>query len=207
MIGFIKKDIILLKKDILLNLIIFLCVSYLLKNNIGLSAFLISLQVLSMVLITFVEDTKSNFLIYATVLNGKKRVVLSKYYLHIFSLIIVIFLNLCVQVIGNKNFVSDNIISIILISFIISTILFSMIVPFIFKFGRDKGILVLFSVMLFAIVIFSFTTLFIDYKKIEILRKIVNLYSLNYSIYLVISLFIMAISYLVSLNIMESKEF
>lgn len=217
MLGFIKKDILVLKKGLLLNLVLFLSVSYLLKNDIFLSALWVSLQTLSMVLFTFSEDSKSNFFAYISGLhNGKKLIVVSKYITYLLYFAIVIFLNFFIRKMGNSNIFINEILLMGFLSFFISTCLFSIIVPFVFKFDRDKGIMVLFTSIFFIFVFIILMSKFVNFSKFEILRKISesfslqSLQSLNYSIYFIITIItiiIMFISYLLSAWIVRIKEF
>lgn len=211
MIGLVKKDLILLKKDVILNLIMFLSVSYLLKNSVYLSALWVSLQVLSMVIVTFTEDTKSNFFAYISVFpNGKGKIVKNKYILFLVSFVISIILNSCMRIIANNSYSIDDALLVTFLSFIVSTILFSIVVPFIFKFEKDRGILILFISILFFFVLFVLISQFVDYEKFEILRKLAISFefsNLNYGIGLIASLLIMFISFILSLRIVKSKEF
>ena len=140
MIGLVKKDLILLKKDVLLNLIMFLSVSYLLKNSVELSALWVSLQVLSMVIVTFTEDAKSIFFAYISVFpNGKRKIVKNKYLLFFLSFVISIILNSSMRIVaGNSDFINE-VLSVIILSFIVSTILFSTVVPSYSNLKKKEG--------------------------------------------------------------------
>ena len=114
------------------------------------------------------------------------------------------------RIIANNSYSIDDALLVTFLSFIVSTILFSIVVPFIFKFEKDRGILILFISILFFFVLFVLISQFVDYEKFEILRKLAISFefsNLNYGIGLIASLLIMFISFILSLRIVKSKEF
>ena len=191
-------------------MVMFLSVSYLLKNSIELSALWVSLQVLSMVITTFTEDAKSNFFAYISVIpNGKREIVKNKYLLFLVSFIISIILNSFIRIIASNSSNIHEIKSVILLSLILSSMLFSIVVPFIFKFEKDRGILILFTSILFIFVLIVLVSQFVNYEKFEIFRKLANTFdfsNVNYGIGFIASLLIMSISFIISLRIVKTKE-
>ncbi len=203
MIGLILKDFINLKKQskmIGVLAIFYLIFSKATNNNSMFGA--IMLMIFAMMPITALSfDEKANWDKYGlTMPVSRTQMVLSKYILGIILSLFALILNFIAQILLGTEMNIENII-IILVIFGISIVFISLMLPIIFKFGVEKGRMLMFVVLMLPTMIIL---LFKDFIKAppsdEVIEK--ALYALP-----VVIIVILIISILMSINIYNKKEF
>lgn len=207
MLGFLQQDLLLQKKDLIHNAILFFALSYLFKDNWSLTAWLLVLQSMSMLVGGIVEDMKSNFSAYAVGLpNGRKRIVLSKYVLYLLYSLIVFLINTLLRVIVSEktNLFWQDTVSILFAMFVTSMLIISILFPIIFYSGTMKGLLgfYILLVLFIALVVLRYTKWNIPFYDFFVFR------ALPHQVFLIVIAFIgFLISYFLSLRIIKEKEF
>lgn len=204
MLGFVKKDLFLLRSNVKTALFILIVyIGLAVMGNIDIS---IIIPMLSLILFlsTFSYDEYNNYLAYSSSLpGGRKNYVMGKYvailFITILLSIITVILMFILSYTSNINIISslENMCGVVLGLFIVIAVLF----PLMFKYGAQKARMVLF-------VIFGAL-----YATISIIEKIkLNIFKssflINYGLYIfiVISILSLIISYLISLKIYNKKE-
>jgi len=209
MIGFIKKDIMMIKGSIktsILFLLVFLAIAVREENGlIFVPAFLSTMIFMS----TFSYDEFNNWNAYATAFpNGRKNLVQAKYIANFSMLVLVVtifsFLSVVIGTI-NHNLNLEETVNLAL-GCIFSLSLFQAILyPFIFKFGIEKGRIGIF------IAVFGLTgliSLLKDKINISISGKLLNIIGGNWILFSIIAIIILfIISYFVSMRTVSKKEF
>ncbi len=212
MIGFIKKDLLTLKQNIKLYAVIFII--YIALAFYGKMSLMIVLPIFSVVMMfnTFVYDDYNKWNSYAATLpNGKRNVVVSKY---LTSLILIAILSIIVIITSSifSFFTNGNIIDMSVFQELIYTAIATMVVnsimyPLIFKFGIERARTIIFVlVMVFAFIGSAVTSYFSsNYLKFE---KIITLFKNYYRIIAIAVILILFVSsYLISRKIFAKKEF
>lgn len=212
MIGFIKKDLLTLKQNIKLYAVIFII--YIALAFYGKMSLMIVLPIFSVVMMfnTFVYDDYNKWNSYAATLpNGKRNVVVSKY---LTSLILIAILSIIVIITSSifSFFTNGNIIDMSVFQELIYTAIATMVVnsimyPLIFKFGMERARTIIFVlVMVFAFIGSAVTSYFSsNYLKFE---KIITLFKNYYRIIAISVILILFVSsYLISRKIFAKKEF
>lgn len=207
MMAFAKKDILLLKKDIWLYLILFIVMAFIIGGEAAQISFLLSFYSISLIFLTFGYDDKAEFYGYAASLpRGKEKTVLGKYVAYLVLLLSSIILNLLVSFIasslGKTNTLKEILDMIPILSFITSLVM-GLIIPLLFKYGAQKGRLFVFL----AIFGGSFGLGWI-LKRIDIasLNRLIDFMDNSFFL-LILGLVCILTSYLVSLRIVKNKEF
>ena len=209
MVGLIKKDLLMIKsnlKMVLIMLVVFFIMS--LQGEFDIS-FVPPFIVVMLFMSTFSYDEFNKWDAYAVTLpNGRKNVVKSKYIasliLTIVTIILTIILNSLVGLINN-NLEFDKFISTIMGCVFGVILIQSIMYPFIFKYGMEKGRIGLF-VISFAIV--GIIGLLSSVLKINIPTNVVTFFD-NYWFVIIplISIVLLLISYKISEKIYLKKEF
>lgn len=209
MLGLIKKDLLIVKSNIkMLVIMIFVFFVMTLQGEFD-TSFILPFIICTMFISTFSYDEYNKWDAYVITLpNGRKNAVKSKYIasiiLTLLSIVITILINCLIGIIGNSltfdKFISTLIGSVFAIS-IIQTIMY----PLIFKYGIEKGRIGLF-VLTFAIV--GIIELFSKTIKVNIPTSIISFFnSYWFIILLVVIIVCLFISYKVSEKIYSKKEF
>lgn len=209
MIGLIKKDLLMIKGNLKLVVIIFLVFFIMaLQGELDIS-FVPALISVMLFMSTFSYDEYNKWDAYAITLpNGRKNIVKSKYVATIIlilaSIIITIIMNIIVGII-HKNLDCEKIFSIMAGCCFGIIIIQSIIYPLIFKYGIEKGRIGLF-VGTFGIV--ALIGLLSKTIKIDIPLNLINFVE-NYWLIIVPALLIIIlfISYKISESIYLKKEF
>ena len=209
MVGLIKKDLLMIKsnlKMVLIMLVVFFIMS--LQGEFDIS-FVPPFIVVMLFMSTFSYDEFNKWDAYAVTLpNGRKNVVKSKYVasliLTIVTIILTIILNSLVGLINN-NLEFDKFISTIMGCVFGVILIQSIMYPFIFKYGMEKGRIGLF-VISFAIV--GIIGLLSSVLKINIPTNVVTFFD-NYCFVIIplLSIVLLLISYKISEKIYLKKEF
>lgn len=201
--GLILKDFINLKKQsklIGLVALFYLIFSKATNNNSMFGT--IMLMVFAMMPITALSfDEKANWDKYGlTMPVSRTEMVLSKYILGIILSLFALILNFIAQILLGTEMNIENIVSILVI-FGISIVFISLLLPIIFKFGVEKGRMLMFVVlMLPTMIILLFKDLIKAPPSDEVIEK--ALYALP-----VLIIVILILSMLMSISIYNKKEF
>ena len=209
MTALILKDIATLKKTLLLS--ITLCIALVLygvyENEIFMIPLICTMIPLILTAIAFGYDTKSKFEQFAFSMPIKKSsFVLSKLF---FAFVFGLFGSVClfVQLVIKSEMSIDNIIFISLITLVASVLISSIQLPFILKYGAEKGRLIM---ILTYFIVFALSSLL--KAKSDLLTNVVEFF-LNNSrvmIYLgivLVSIVIIGMAIKISILIMEKKEY
>ncbi len=206
MLGLIKKDFLIIKNNLKL-IIVMLMVFFIMALGGQFNISFIPTFIIVMLFIsTFSYDEYNNWDAYAITLpGGRKNIVKSKYiaslFLTLLSAVITVLLNYLISVINNTAV--NELISSLLGSICAIVIIQSIMYPLIFKFGMEKGRIVLF-ILVFVMV--GVITLLKNTIKIPTILVVLfnDYWFIVIPIILVISLLI---SYKISEKIYLKKEF
>lgn len=206
MLGLIKKDFLIIKNNLKL-IIVMLMVFFIMALGGQFNISFIPTFIIVMLFIsTFSYDEYNNWDAYAITLpGGRKSIVKSKYiaslFLTLLSAVITVLLNYLISVINNTAV--NELISSLLGSICAIVIIQSIMYPLIFKFGMEKGRIVLF---ILAFVMVGVITLLKNTIKIPTILVVLfnDYWFIVIPIILVISLLI---SYKISEKIYLKKEF
>ena len=209
MTALILKDIATLKKTLLLS--ITLCIALVVygvyENEIFMIPLICAMIPLILTAIAFGYDTKSKFEQFAFSMPIKKSsFVLSKLF---FAFVFGLFGSVClfVQLVIKSEMSIDNIIFISLITLVASVLISAIQLPFILKYGAEKGRLIM---VLTYFIIFALSSLL--KAKSDLLTNVVEFFLKNsrVMIYLgivFVSIVIIGMAIKISILIMEKKEY
>ena len=212
MIGFIKKDLLMIKNNVKYSLIIIIALAIISFNENSASGsmlvfvpiFLSTMFCLSL----FSYDEYNKWDAYACTLpNGRTNVVKSKYITNIIIILIAFFFTLIISLLlsaikfgGMTQHIIELLYTTLFASFLIITITY----PLIFKFGIEKGRILL-SISIFSLS--GFIALFSHSLNTNYLEFRTFFKSYYLVIIPIISIILLYISYLISKNIYSKKEF
>ena len=211
MLGFIKKDLFMIKANLKTFLIIFaLYIVLAIQGSFDIT-FVIPLIGIMLFITTFSYDDYNNWNAYvATIPNGRRNAVRAKYVVSIILMIVlgIISFGMAVGVdyfIKNQVYIDQSLSSVlgILLSIVI---IISLLYPIMFKFGSTNGRVILFVVVFgFAAIIgfvANYTSISFNTSQIkELLEKYV------YIAIPMVSVILLMISYSISSKIYRNKEF
>ena len=209
MLGLIKKDLLMVKSNLKLVIIIFAVLFIMsLQKEFDMS-FIPPFIVAMLFMSTFSYDEYNKWDAYAVTLpNERKSVVASKYLATIIliaiSIIITIILNIVVGLVNN-NTNYESMLSTMAGCFFGIVLIVSIIYPFIFKYGIEKGRIGLFIGSFAIVAVISFLR---KATNINIPSNIVNFFELYW--YIIIPILFtgfLYISYRISKKIYLKKEF
>ena len=209
MTALILKDIATLKKTLLLSitLCIALVVYEVYENEIFMIPLICTMIPLILTAIAFGYDTKSKFEQFAFSMPIKKSsFVLSKLF---FAFVFGLFGSVClfVQLVIKSEMSIDNIIFISLITLVASILISAIQLPFILKYGAEKGRLIM---VLTYFIVFSLSSLL--KAKSDLLTNVVEFFLNNSRVIIFlgivfVSIVIIGIAIKISILIMEKKEY
>lgn len=209
MLGLIKKDFLQIKNNsklIIVMLFVFFIMA--LQGEFDVS-FIPPFIVVMLFMTTFSYDEYNKWNSYAITLpSGRKSIVKSKYIasliLVIITVIIAFLLNFLVSIINNKmDFV--NIISIMMGSMFATILIQSIMYPFIFKFGMEKGRIALFVL---SFIIVGIVGLFSEVLNVNVSKNVILLFNNYWFVFIPLVCIVgLLISYKISENIYLKKEF
>lgn len=210
MIGFIKKDLFMIKANLKTFLIIFVLYLILAIQGSFDITFVIPLIGIMLFITTFSYDDYNNWNAYvATIPNGRKNAVRAKYITSIILMITLAIISFVMAMgidyfIKNQMYIEQNLSSVLGIVLSI-VIIISVLYPIMFKFGSTNGRIILFVVVFaFAAIIgfvANYTDISFNIKALEMLEKYV------YIAVPAVSVILLTISYLISSRIYQNKEF
>ena len=209
MTALILKDIATLKKTLLLS--ITLCIALVVygvyENEIFMIPLICTMIPLILTAIAFGYDTKSKFEQFAFSMPIKKSsFVLSKLF---FASVFGLFGSVClfVQLVIKSEMSIDNIIFISLITLVASVLISAIQLPFILKYGAEKGRLIM---VLTYFIIFALSSLL--KAKSDLLTNVVEFFLNNSRVMIFlgivfVSIVIIGMAIKISILIMEKKEY
>ena len=215
--GLLLKDLLILKnqmRNVLMVIIGFVIISIMMKSYFYI-AFVVPFYIVMLIISSFSYDELNNSNTYIIALPfSRKEIVKARYLLCLLSIItsflIGLLLSIIIPVLNEEmEFAStfaSTLASIMGVIFIIS-----LLIPFFYKFGVQKGRVMLFiAIMTISLLIGIIISLF-ENSKLNIALFFNQLEQINWMILILISiaiiLFILYISYLISYKIYENKEF
>ena len=215
--GLIIKDLCVIKnqmKSLLLVLAFFIIFS-IINEDATFILFLVPFYMIMILITTFNYDEFNKWDSFCNSLPlSRKEIVKSKYILFNATSLIVLILGIIASlIIPNfiENITFESIFaSIIGVAFGICLVI-SLLIPFYYKFGSQKGRIMLFlCIVILALLIGAITSLDI-FNNIELMNLINNLNNLSLGMFalllIIVTVIIMTISYYISIKIYSNKEF
>lgn len=205
MLGFIKKDLFMLKSNFKLFIVIIVCLLFFMFNNDenDIETMMIFLPMLGtlMYLSTFSYDEFNNFNAYScSFKNGKSNYVKGKYITSVIVFITLLLVSIVIALIMKNNI--KDILFVCVESILSLSIIVSLLFPFMLKYGAMNGRIIVF---VFIMIVSAFMYLL---NKLISLDKIVNYLNNSSSVVLLLfSMLILFLSYLISNYIYKNKEF
>lgn len=200
--GLIIKDFLMLKQQVrvLLTIMAIWVVISVIGKNPSTMTFVIFFSAIMLPIsgLSYDEYSKWNEVVFTMPIKPKD-VIKSKYIVGIGFIVIAVLVSSIISIIMGSGMLAK-----LNLLFIPAGIIFlSIMFPLLFKFGTEKSRLISMSVMMLPTIIFMIVAQmgYLDHLNIKMLMK-----WLPYS-FLVVSIFCLAISYKVSLNIFEKKEY
>ena len=205
MLGLIKKDLLMLKSNYKLFVIIIGCLIFTMINNKenNVEAIMMLLPMLSILvyLSTFSYDEFNNFNAYACTLpNGRSNVIKAKYITSLLLIIVSLLLSTIISICFKYN-IHDILFS-LLESIISVFLIISVLFPFMIKYGAMNGRIIIF---VFVMIVAGIGYLLSNIINIDSVLNFIN--TLSPILILLIGITITFISYLISKHIYMNKEF
>ncbi len=209
MLGFIKKDLLMIKSNIkILAILLLIYIVMAFQGQMDLS-FLLPFMSVMIMMSTFSYDTFNKWDAYAITLpNGRKNSVRGKYIatiiLIIVTTIIITALSFTIFYAKTKIIDFENIIGTILGSLFATILLQSFMYPAMYKFGPEKARIGIFVVVFGVAIIGGFVTKYVDLSPmIKMLDSIGTYWMIVFPVTMILMLYI---SYKVSQRIYFKKE-
>ena len=210
MLGFIKKDLLMIKSNIkILVILLFIYVIMAFQGQMDLS-FLIPFISVMIMMSTFSYDTFNKWEAYSVTLpNGRKNSVKAKYLATIILIsiatIIIAILSFIISYTKTNIIDFENIIGTIFGCLFATILLQSLIYPAMYKFGPEKARIGLMVIIFSVAIIGGFIANYIDLSAfIKILEYIGAYWIIIFSIVMILMLYV---SYKISEKIYFKKEF
>ena len=212
MLGLIKKDLLLLKSNLVYFFVIALIYSLLIvEGTFGIS-FILVLPIIAVIMFlsTFSYDDFNKWDAYAITLPVlRKNIIKSKY---IATLIIILassllglLISLLISVLPNQIFSLDIFIEEFLSAILGAIIFISIMFPLIYKIGIEKARISVFVVVFGLLIVFNFLGGFIDFSRV--LDKLNSLSDVWFIVIPIITISIIMVSYIITSRIYLKKEF
>lgn len=205
MLGFLKKDLLIISKDIKIFLPIFIAMNIAMGLDFAKMVFLTAFYMVTILLTSFSYEESSGFYGYiSSMKNGRKNLVNGKYLATILLSIISVLITIAMYFVASKfkelgNF--NELIKLIGVSVFTAIAAISLILPIMFKFGVERGRLFMFA--LFFGGSFGLSWIF---KNIKI-QLPAFLLDNGEMVLIFISLLIFTISYFVSRLVVDKKDY
>lgn len=214
--GLIIKDLCVIKnqmRSLLLILVFFVFISIINKDATFI-LFLVPFYMIMILITTFSYDEFNKWECYCNSLPlSRKEIVKAKYLLFNATSLIVLVLGILASIIV-PNFIENTTFesiyaSIIGVAFGICLVI-SLLIPFYYKFGSQKGRIMLFlTITILALIIGIITSLDI-FNNVELMNIINSLNNLSLGMFtlllIIVTVIIMTISYYISVRIYNNKE-
>ena len=215
--GLIIKDLCVIKNQMktLLLVLAFFIIFSIINEDATFILFLVPFYMIMILITTFNYDEFNKWDSFCNSLPlSRKEIVKSKYILFNATSLIVLILGIIASLIIPifiENITFESIFaSIIGVAFGICLVI-SLLIPFYYKFGSQKGRIMLFlCIVILALLIGAITSLDI-FNNIELMNLINNLNNLSLGMFalllIIVTVIIMTISYYISIKIYSNKEF
>ena len=215
--GLLLKDLLILKnqmRNVLMVIIGFVIISIMMKSYFYI-AFVVPFYIVMLIISSFSYDELNNSNTYIIALPfSRKEIVKARYLLCLLSIITSFLIGLLLSIIIpvlNEEMEFANIFASTLASITGVIFVISLLIPFFYKFGVQKGRVMLFiAIMTISLLIGIIISLF-ENSKLNIALFFNQLEQINWMILILISitiiLLILYISYLISYKIYKNKEF
>ena len=210
MLGFIKKDLLLVKANLKLLIIIFFAFIFLTINETFNLSFVLPIMGIMLFISTFSYDEYNGWNSFvASLPNGRKKAIQGKYIASIILTIILTLISVLIYYLqvslNNKDIMMNELINIILSSILGIVIIVSFMYPIIIKFGSTNGRIWMFVMVFLIVGICGVLSNFVDLSfLINTFNKIEKY---GYFLIPLVSVIMLYISYKVSLKLYENKEF
>ena len=212
MLGLIKKDLLLLKSNLVYFFVIALIYSLLIvEGTFGIS-FILVLPIIAVIMFlsTFSYDDFNKWDAYAITLPVlRKNIIKSKY---IATLIIILassllglLISLLISVLPNQIFSLDIFIEEFVSAILGAIIFISIMFPLIYKIGIEKARISVFVVVFGLLIVFNFLGGFIDFSRV--LEKLNSLSDVWFIVIPIIAMLFILVSYIITSRIYLKKEF
>lgn len=209
MIGLIKKDLLIIKnnaKALLVIVLMNIIFSFTCDSDI---TFIIPFLAVVLHISTFSYDDFNNWNAYAITLpQGRQKIVQAKYLSVILTSLLVAILSILISLtvsISKNSLDLNDLFSSTATSLVAISIIISILIPFILKYGSEKGRIIIFA---FVFGFIGLIALISKLTTIKIPSSILTLLN-NYGevILIIFSILILIVSYLISQKIYSKKEF
>lgn len=205
MLGFIKKDLYMLKSNYKIIIAVIICLIFMMfnseeYNSLSIMIFLPIIGILVFIS-TFSYDEFNNFNGYAcSIKNGRFKIVLCKYITSIIlSIFLLIISSILSFILGNSI---NDILYVFVETFLIISFIISILYPFMIKFGAMNGRIIIF---VFVMIISSLSYLLRSYIDIDYIINFIDNLSILYMI--PSSILLLSLSYFISYLVYKNKEF
>ena len=209
MLGFIKKDLLMIKSNIkILAILLLIYVVMAFQGQMDLS-FLLPFMSVMIMMSTFSYDSYNKWDAYAISLpDGRKSSVKAKYLatiiLIIATTIIITILSFTISYVKTKIIDFENIIGTIFGSLFATILLQSFIYPAMYKFGPEKARIGLMTIIFGIVIIGSFIMQYVDFSSIIKILNFIEAYWII--VFLIAMISMLYISYKISERIYFKKE-
>ena len=210
MIGFIKKDLAMIKgnmKVLVILFIVYVAMGFASEMNIS---FILPFMSVMIMLSTFSYDDFNKWDAYAITLpDGRKNSVRAKY-LTTFLIVLVVtilvmFFETMISYVHNNTIDFENVLLTVPITMLSTLLVEVMMYPAIYKWGIEKARIGIFGVVFGIEIVGSLLIKLIDFSKIASAFSILENYGLL--LFMIGTLLSLVISYKISLKIYQRKEF
>ena len=209
MLGFIKKDLLMIKSNIkILAILLLIYVVMAFQGQMDLS-FLLPFMSVMIMMSTFSYDSYNKWDAYAISLpDGRKSSVKAKYLatiiLIIVTTIIITALSFMISYAKTNAIDFENITGTIFGSLFATILLQSLIYPAMYKFGPEKARIALMTIIFVVAIIGGFITQYIDFSSIINILNFIEAYWVI--VFLIAMILMLYISYKISERIYFKKE-
>ena len=209
MLGFIKKDLLMIKSNIkILAILLLIYVVMAFQGQMDLS-FLLPFMSVMIMMSTFSYDSYNKWDAYAISLpNGRKSSVKAKYLatiiLIIATTIIIMALSFMISYVKTNAIDFENITGTIFGSLFATILLQSFIYPAMYKFGPEKARIAFMTIIFGVAIIGGFITQYIDFSSIINILNFIEAYWVI--VFLIAMILMLYISYKISERIYFKKE-
>ena len=210
MMGFIKKDLLLVKKNLKTLIVIAVLFIFMAIQNIFDLSVVLPVMGLMVFISTFSYDDYNGFNSYVVGMpNGRKNAVKGKYVSSIILGVILLILSVLIfylaKTFNNEQISINDIRNIVITSYSSICIIIAFMYPIIYKFGATNGRIWIFIIVFLIFGVFALLSKFVN------LNNVVNLFNqiehCNTILIIIISFLILLLSYKISLHIYKNKEF
>lgn len=212
--GLIIKDLLILKnqmKSLIFILIFFVFVAFA-NKDFSFVSFLIPFYMIMLVISTFSYDEFNHWDSFCNTLPyNKKDIVKAKYLLFLSSIIIAIIIGVVISILStlmNNNIALEESISVLIGEISGIAITLSLMIPFIYKYGVQKGKTMLITVIVGLSLLVGIIIKLLNFNPTNLINSLnnINIITITIGILFIISI-VIYISYKVSSRIYINKEF